>query len=363
MTDFNPTPAQPVLLWGTPYERGLQQAPATGLNAEAIRPAVLARVEQAEADGLIDSTARDFLAAQRVFLERCDPDTMAELSGIAAGFSLPEEVLFAHQHLTLLRDLKRLAEPEGDGCSTWAVADGEDGPLVVKNRDFSGAHRGAQRVFLHEGPDITTGRMLCVGSVGSPGAYSSGINAAGLALADNHVGSKRHGIGWLRYFAMTRILATCRTVAEALTFIAARPHAGGGNLILGDRGGDVAAVEFGTAELGLSRAKIVWRTNHFITQTMAGFNLCATGDRIDANSQARFDYLGATLPKRRWSVAAAAGLMATHAGPGGAPLCQHPDESGSETISSTVFRLRDATLFYCEGNPCSGRWQSFEMTV
>ncbi|MBL6431104.1 MAG: hypothetical protein HPM95_07335 [Alphaproteobacteria bacterium] len=56
----------------------------------------------------------------------------------------------------------------------------------------------------HSGPDIATGSMLCVGSLGSPGAYSSGMNARGLMLADTQIGARTHRVGWLRYFLMTR---------------------------------------------------------------------------------------------------------------------------------------------------------------
>ncbi len=365
MLPFHTRPATPVVLSGSPYERGRAQATRAAVSDEQIRTAVLVRVDQAGAAGLLDTDGLRYIEAQRAFLSAHDPDTMAELAGIADGFGLLEDDLFVHQHITILRDIKSAAEIDIDGCSTWAVGDSDDGPLVVKNRDFSGTHLGVQRVFLHEGPDIETGRMICVGSAGSPGAYSSGINAAGLALVDNHVGTRNHGVGWLRYFAMTRILATCRTVDEAVAFIAARRHAGGGNLVLADRGGATAAIEFGTDTFGIERGAASWRTNHFVTAKMAGCNLLEDGDRIDENSSVRFDFLSRMVPNRRWSVPAAAALMASHAedGPGIGPLCQHAVRDDSQTISTVIFRCDKASLYFVEGNPCSGEWQFFEMPV
>ncbi|HCL63306.1 MAG TPA: hypothetical protein DIC56_00350 [Rhizobium sp.] len=365
MLPFNAKPATPVVLSGSPYERGRAQATKAGVSDEQIRTAVLGRVDQAGAAGLLDTDGLRYIEAQRAFLSVHDPDTMAELAGIADGFGLMEDDLFVHQHITILRDLKTAAETDTDGCSTWAVGDSDDGPLVVKNRDFSGTHLGVQRVFLHEGPDIETGRMICVGSAGSPGAYSSGINAAGLALVDNHVGSRDHGVGWLRYFVMTRILATCRTVDEAVAFIAARRHAGGGNLVLADRNGATAAIEFGTDTFGIERGAASWRTNHFVTAKMAGCNLVEDGDRIDENSSVRFDFLSRMVPNRRWSVPAAAALMASHAGdgPGIGPLCQHAVRDDSQTISTVIYRCDTTSLHFLEGNPCSGEWQLFEMPV
>ncbi|MFA7416549.1 MAG: C45 family peptidase [Rhizobium sp.] len=365
MSPFDPKPGVPVILSGNPYERGLGQAAKAGVSDEQIRSAVLGRIDQATAAGLLDAGGLRYIEAQRSFLLTEDPDTMEELAGIADGFGLSENDLFVHQHITILRDLKTAAEIDTDGCSTWAVGDSDDGPLVVKNRDFSGTHLGVQRVFLHEGPDIATGRMICVGSAGSPGAYSSGINAAGLALVDNHVGTRRHGVGWLRYFAMTRILATCRTVEEAIAFIAARLHAGGGNLVIADRSGATAAIEFGTDTFGIERGAASWRTNHFVTTEMAGCNLLEDDERIDVNSSIRFDFLSRMVPNRRWALAAAATLMASHAedGPDMAPLCQHPSRDDSQTISTVIYRCDKASLYFLEGNPCSGQWQLFEMPV
>lgn len=365
MSDFKSDPAQPILLKGSAFERGLAHARLAGVTGEEIRDAVIARVEQAHNEGVIDIDALAYIDAQRDFLQTHDSDTMGELRGIAEGFSIPMSVVFIHQHLTVLRDLKKTAKLDADGCSTWAVDHSEDGPLVVKNRDFSGTHLGIQRVFLHQGPDIETGAMLCVSSAGSPGAYSSGINAAGLAVADTHVGSRLHGVGWLRYFLMTRILATCRTVEEALAFIRARKHAGGGNLVLADRGGHTLAVEIGTDDTGVEIGASVWRTNHFVTTAMAPFNLHDELDQIDSTSMERFAYLSREVPRGAWSIEGAARLMASHAAdrPDSAPLCQHADRNGSQTISSAVFSCWSNRLDFLEGNPCSGRWHRYEIAL
>lgn len=363
----DPVQGRPVFLSGSPYERGVSQAAKAGIATEQVGAAINARVEQARASGLINAENLRYIEAQRAFLSEHDPHTMAELRGIADGFGLSESDLFLHQHITILRDLVPVADPapDVDGCSTFAVGAGADGPLVVKNRDFSGTHLGIQRVFLHEGRDIASGRMICVGSAGSPGAYSSGMNAAGLALVDNHVGSRRHGIGWLRYFLMTRILATCTTVEEAILFVTDRRHAGGGNIVLGDRAGNTAAIELGTDRVGVEKGTVSWRTNHFTTPTMRQFNQMEEGDRIDANSMARFEFLSREIPARDWDVAAAAALMATHAedGPDCGPLCQHSGDGGSQTISSAIFCCTEGRLYFHEGNPCLRQWQSFEIAV
>lgn len=361
MSDFAPSRAQPLLLSGDARARGRGQA-AEG-DADRVRAATVGRVEMARAEGMIDSAAEDYLARQRAFHAEHDPEGMTELSGIAEGFGLSEDDLFAHLHLGTLRDLKSGATLDGDGCSAWAAPDGPDGPIVVKNRDYSGLHLGIQRVTLHTGPDVTTGALLCVGSLGSPAAYSSGMNARGLALADTQVSVATHRVGWLRYFLMTRILARCGTVAEALALIASRPHAGGGTLVMADASGDTAAVELGAAGAGVARGGLVWRTNHFVLPEHAGDTLFPDDDRIAGNSRERLAFLEHALPVLAPDIPGAATLMRTHrdSGPGAAPLCQHGETEASQTLSTAIYSCRFASLTFSQGNPCAGHWQSYRM--
>ena len=364
MTGFVPLAAMPLILSGDAGARGRGQAADAEADPSRVRAATIGRVETARAEGVLDTQALAYLRAQRAFHETHDPQGMAELGGIAEGFGLDPDELFAHLHLGTLRDLKDgAALVEGDGCSAWAVPDGPDGPMLVKNRDYSGTHLGIQKVSLHTGPDVTTGSMLCVGSLGSPGAYSSGINAAGLALADTHVAVTTHRVGWLRYFLMTRILATCTTVEEALEFIWGVPHAGGGTLVLADASGAIAAAELGAAKPGVCTGPVVWRTNHFIIPGLAEDTLSPFGDLIVGNSQTRFDYLEAQLPSRGWQIADAANLMRTHAdsAPLAAPLCQHQEGDASETLSSSIYSCRLRTLTFSEGRPCAGHWLNYRI--
>lgn len=361
MSAFAPVPGRPLVLTGDARARGRGQS-AEG-DPEQVRAATVGRVALARAEGLLDG-AGDYLRAQHAFHMDHDPEGMDELAGIAEGYGLAADELFIHLHLGTLRDLRTGASVSEDGCSAWAVPDGPEGPMVVKNRDYSGQHLGIQRVTLHEGPDVTTGRMLCVGSLGSPAAYSSGVNARGFALVDTQVSVATHRVGWLRYFLMTRLLARCATVGEALDLIASKPHAGGGTLIMADASGDTAAVELGATGPGVARGGLAWRTNHYVLPGHAGDTLFPDGDRIAGNSSERFDYLERSLPDLVPGTAQAAALMCTHRDtePGAAPLCQHGETEASQTLSTSIFSCRLGTLIFSQGNPCRGQWQVYRLT-
>ena len=342
---------------GSAFDRGQAQAALyPGLGAR-VAEATVARVDGARAEGWFTAEAEAYLAAQRGFHAAADPEGLAELAGIAAGFGLAEPDLFRHLHLGTLRDLRGGARLLDDGCSAWAVGQGPDGPLVVKNRDYTGTHRGIQCLIWHAGPDIETGGMVCLGSLGSPGAYSSGMNRAGLAIADTQIGARTHAIGWLRYFLITRLLAQCATVADALAFLQAVPHAGGGSLVMADRTGATAAVELGAAYVVVETGPLSLRTNHFLGAALAEDTLSPVGERIGGTSMARHAFLASRLPTQPWRIADAAALMASHAADG-APVCQHP-EAGEETatLSSVVYAIAEGAVYWVEGNPCAGRWR------
>lgn len=351
-----------LMLAGPAHERGLGQGGSARADAKKVRDATIGRVEAARAEGVLDDNALRYLAAQRDFHEVHDPHGMAELRGIAKCFDLPLEDLFAHLHLGTLRDLAGGAVLI-EGCSAWAVSDGPDGPLVVKNRDYSGLHLGIQHVALHSGPDVKTGAWLAVGSLGSPGAYSSGMNSRGLAVVDTQVAVRRHRVGWLRYFLMSRLLSECSDVEEALRQIRQVPHAGGGTLVLGDRAGRVAAVELGASGGISTGGSLVWRTNHFVTSELADETLSPGDDRIAQNSRDRYRFLGEKLPRQNWDIEDAARLMSTHPGSedGAAPLCQHPDGDGSQTLSTSVYSCTLGSLTFSEGNPCTGQWLRYSL--
>lgn len=350
---------------GSAEERGQAQAAnAHVADIAEMRAATIGRVATARADGVIDAVAERYLSDQYAFTQANDPHSMAEIRGIAEGLDLSEQDLFAHLHLGTLRDLKSGARLDSDGCSAWAVSDGPEGPMVVKNRDLSGPHKGVQTVARHSGPDITTGTMLCVGSLGSLGAYSSGMNAKGLALADTQVAVATHRVGWLRYFLMTRLLATCASVAEACAFIKVARHAGGGTMVLADASGDTAVVELGATGAVIRTGPVIWRTNHFVTPELAADTLYPEGDSIAENSRARFACLERNLPVHSWRAEDAARLMATHvtdARPVAAPLCQHPATDACQTLSSVVYSCRVGSLIVSDGNPCAGKWRAYQV--
>lgn len=344
-------------LSGEPLDRGLAQSGLSDARtAAAVRRSIRNALDKAGHGGLLDGAARDYLSAQLAFHRSEGPAIIAEIDGLAEGFGLSPEDIVAFHHLGLLEVLKTGKAAPQDGCSVWAISEGPDGPLLVKNRDSAAVPDRPQRVMAHQGPGIPGGAMICVGTLGSPGAYSSGMNAGGLAVADTHVTAESVSIGWLRLFLATHLLTHFTTVADALSYIGKVPHAGGGTLVMADRSGAVAAVDFGARGASPSQNTRLWRTNHFTTPQRLTPGVAS--DAVDDNSRVRFDYLGRSLAAGAPDVSRAIELMATH---DGAPICQHRATDDAETLSTAIYACRDGLLAFSDTNPCKGNWHRFEV--
>ena len=349
----------PVRLIGNARERGRAQAAAEPEMVAAVRAAVDLRMGQAQEAGHLDGKAEDWLGEARAVCAEHVPESLQELEGIAEGFGLTPDTVFTYHHLGILADLARSAAPHVDGCSAWAVASGPDGPLLAKNRDYHGEHAALQRVFLSADAGWGGRTVMGVGSLGSPAAYSSGMNSDGLAIADTQIGTTDHRPGVLRYFVMTKLLSDCADVGEALALIAGLPHAGGGTLVMADRAGAVAAIEFGASRLAVETGgALAMRTNHFISQELADATLYSDGNRI-ASTHARLKFLRASLPGRAWTIEDAEALMGAHDGE--AALCRHGIDGDALTISSAVFSCADGTLYFSSESPCHGNFRRYEL--
>jgi isopenicillin-N N-acyltransferase like protein len=333
-------PSFPVNLAGDAYARGRGQAAACPDTA----PAVRAMVAKAEA-----KRHAAYLQRQWEAMHRLDPAGLAEMRGIAEGFGIGAEALFAFLFAGQLSGV-------ADECSAWAC-----GGTVGKNRDLRGDALAVQRVFLHEDPAWQGRRVLCVGSLGAPGAYSSGINSDGLALADTQVVTRDQGIGLLRYFMMGRLLAECDGVDAALDLLRDVPQAGGGTLVLADATGVMATVEIGHRAMAIERSRGGWvaRTNHFLAPVLRNTRVGPGRE----NSEGRL----ATLS--RWldgladppTMEQATAMMGTHDEGDRVGLCRHGGATEAATVSCHLYGCTTRRLAFARGTPCTGDWFAYNL--
>lgn len=203
--------------------------------------------------------------------------------------------------------------------------------------------------------------MFCVGTLGAPGVYSSGINEAGLALADTAIQAPLHGVGWPRYFLMTRLLASCRTVSEACDLITGARHGGGGSLVLADAAGDVAAVELLHDRARIDRGVPAFRSNHFWCEDPAAVRARLAPAAL-GSTLGRRETLAAALstvwPGADEAMDAAKRTLADHGDGRREALCRHGGEDGAHTVSGVIYRTGDRAVAFARSAPCVAPWET-----
>lgn len=367
MTAFTAQPGLPVTLKGAPQARGRAQAAQCPDMVGQVRHAIQHRLGEA-ATALARDDVRRFIAEQHAYTAEHYPQILAEISGIAAGFGLAEAQLFDYLHCSSAMDIAALPEHDPDGCTSFALTSPAHGALLAKNRDYRQEHVAIQRVMRHADPAWNGREILVVGSLGSPGNFSSGINSAGLAVSDTASRTTDMGPGFHRYFLMTWLLVHCASVDEALAAIRRIVHTGSGLLVLADATGAVASVELGHRAVGIDRgaAGRTGRTNHFILPAMAPANLkVADSRRSRANSADRWTALQpllASLPASA-STADMASLLRHHDPRGHAGFCRHGGDDLSMTIAGAIYATGDRTLHAAFGQPCTAPWHRYALSA
>lgn len=343
---------------GSAYERGIAQA--SYANRGDVLNAINLRLDQNE--GVFENpVVREYLNKQWGFAQKHCREELIEMIGVADGFGIDTKRLFDFLHMGIVKNLDVEVIGE-DGCSTWAVSNLTEGTVVGKNRDFMGEHAGLQAVFAHEDPEWPENRrVLCVGSMGAPGAYSSGINSDGLVVVDTQIATTDYGIGWLRYFLMTRLLAHHSTVASALEYIRSVPHAGGGSLTLADPSGRVAAIDLGHGSISIVERNNGWvvRSNHFEAGSVANLN---DGAPMQGSTLGRYNALVSALSLQDKSLGSLTAFMSSHTIDTTEGLCRHGEDGDSRTLSSAIFLCQNRKLYFTDGNPCDTAWKEYSMS-
>lgn len=358
---------------GTDRDIGRQHA----LGAAALRQGVVQWVEAVLADHPPgDAIVRRRVEEVRAAWQELTPQTLDQVAGMAEVYGLDEDYLLIAALGTYFRSLDR-SGGAAEGCTTLAL--GNPRPLLAKNRDNDRRFLGLQTVLRAK--PAQGHPWLALSTAGAPGVHSSGMNTAGLAVADTHVPSSDVGPGVPRYASMMHILEQCSSTAEAVDYLQVTPQMGLGNITVVDAQGSTAVVECGyrtaavrwgiDAETGTTPVAAV-ATNHYATPVLAECLLEADEGTPGANSRARFaavtEFLSGvegeatTRQSADTALKSMQRLFASHAGgengtgevPGS--ICQHGPSLRSETVSTAIYDPIGGHLDLCLGWSCAGTY-------
>ncbi len=205
---------------------------------------------------------------------------------------------------------------------------------------------------------------MCIGSLGRPCGYSSGMNEDGFCLVDTNIPTKDHGPGLCRYFLMGHLLKTCSSVNQAIEVISNLPHSGGGALLIADRTGDIAGIELGHAEQNYEKTEtFLIKTNHFTSSLLNLSNVTKGRKSKLKNSMTRLKFINNTL-KKGWNSINTEGiieLLKSHDPKNSGDICKHLSIDNTATISGAVYKPAEKKLYFSDGNPCNSEWYTFSL--
>jgi len=349
-------------LIGEPYAMGQQHGEqVVGLRSEVV--AVIQR-RLASLDGRLEAVAQEVEAIRSVWEKAASP-TLEMMRGMEDVLGLGWE---RYLRYTLAGYLEgRLGGvAEGEGCTVWAAAGAatsNGATILAKNRDYHSDHHPLQ-CFVRARPSQGH-RYGYVTSAGSPGVFSSGMNEAGLAVADTHVPTSRVGPGVARYSAMMDLLERYDDVPSALNYLGGLTHIGDGTLVLADTSGRMAIFEGGDGVSGVIRPNegFVVSTNHFETEALRRHWVDRNPPSQRGHSQMRQARVRAALQSADGQVDGiwAQGLMAEHAGDA-STVCRHPQaETGTPTISTAIYLPAEGRVVVADGQPCRSPFKSIDL--
>ncbi len=352
-------------LAGEPYEIGTAFGQALAVDRSRLSEfQVFVRHENAEIKALPTYTQRA-LNEVLTLLEGESPAIVEWLKGMAVQLSLPVPELLLFNIGSYFRDLmigldsrsQGTRDQDGDGCSTFAISDSEQGPIIAKNRDCDCAY-GPWQVMIRVRPGKGLGYMAMT-TYGVAGVNSSGMNVEGLAVADTHVTSLDIGCGLPRFAVIDRILNQCATVNEALGLIMHQPLMGRGNLILADAAGALGVAELGhrTCVVRRSVGEYIVNTNHFTDPLLQKAFLDPQPSPLRGTSLARYSRLSALIVAGCRNLEEAQRIMTYH-GTALDALCRHKElKPPSRTISVVFYLPRQKKAVFFGGYPCVADYQ------
>lgn len=331
---------------GSPREMGRQYG-------EFARDEIRHNVDNVWNASKFDATEK-FTGPASAVIERFAPDILEEMRGIAEGADIPlANVLIMNQFNTFTAHLP------SPGCTSFALANSEDGPVLGKNNDLGLNYNRSQVIRISK---PTKGLpMIQVGDAGWVCGFDA-MNAEGLVNGHNSVGSvfdKRGAKIDLRLWGY-QLMRTCRTTEEMLDRISTVPLTGKGyNIVVNDAKGDTCVIEAPVPLIATRNRgeQFVYATNHYVTKVLKDADMRQPDAKwITIYRFGYFQWVAGTKPPK--NIKDVKAILSSHEP--WAP-CRHEGPHCSTTAWSIVGDCANHKLHVACGNPCSVPYEVFEV--
>ena len=343
---------------GTAFERGR-------MHGEQAR----GRVERSLANyaGLFFFYGMDWDEAQRRgagyrdLIGAFDAALLEEMEGIARGAGRTCGEILALNVRTEIMPPSFLTGVDAGECTAIAVspaasADGET--LLAQNWDWVGTQRDAMVVLrVVEGE-----RPACLTLTEAGMLAKIGFNAHGVGMCLNILRSVFDGAKpGIPVHILLRALLGRSSVRDAIAFCAKLSFGGSSNILMADRGGDAASLEFSPKGLRVVRGEgaTLCHTNHFLHPEAAGWQATQVPNLSSLPRLERARQHAAARPKqgiedlKRLLRDESAGLLS---------ICRKPDPSlpvpvRIESVASVIMELARGVMHVAPDVPSRAEYQ------
>jgi hypothetical protein len=266
------------------------------------------------------------------------PSVLEEMRGIAEGAGIPFDPIMEIN----LADERRVF-----GCSSAGLRRGAAGiPVSGQTMDTPSWFVGLRAAI--RSVEVETGLTSLAFTIAGMPALC-GVNSNGVGVWCNALYALPTSGAGLPVSCIVRRLLSCRTLAEARSFVESVPHASGQNYLLASPEG-IVSLECSARSVVETRGdgSAVWHANHAL----------ASPATADDNSLARDDFMASTL-----AAAGAAADLCRILEDTTVPVCKTGGERGDGyTLWAAVAEHRiPPSVLVSPGPPAPGSWEHVQL--
>ena len=312
-------------------------------------------------NGMAWEEAQRRSAGYRDLIGGFDAALLEEMEGIARGAGRPFSEILALNARTEVLPPSFLTGADAGECTAIAVepsASATGATLLAQNWDWVGSQREAMIILrVRESGDAGCLTLTEAGMLAKIGFNSLGLgvclNILRSVFDGGHAGIPVH--------VLLRALLKRSSVRDAIAFCSTLSFGGSSNILLADRGGECASLEFSPEGMRVVRGEggTLCHTNHFLHPEAAGWQArhvpnLSTIPRLDrarqlAASRAKHDIEDVKRLLRDES----AGLLS---------ICRKPDaslppEAQIESVASVIMELGRGVMHIAPDVPSRAEYQ------
>lgn len=299
-------------------------------------------------------------AAQYInYIEKYDPDIMAEIKGIAEGSGRDLlEIVALNARSEIMLTTKAL-----DGCTSFGILPEAANGTAYMGQNWDWKDSVFEALIILEITQENKPKIKMITEAGIVGKF--GLNDAGVGVCMNALACDQNGPGTPLHIAMRGILNS-RNMGDAIASVINTNIASAVNFVIGHRDGQILDLEVVPSEFDVLYPEdgILVHTNHFVSPVLK-MKVKDLTKHLLPDSLVRYTRAQSLLRNLEGGITFS-GLQNMLSDHFNAPhgICRHQkvDPLGRElvTVFSFIMDLTNQEIFIAAGKPCETSYQKLQ---